>query len=111
MSFKPYEVLLTAGAERDLTDLHQYVSEFDSPGKADALLDKLMTALDSLHTVPERGSYPRELATLGIREYRQILYKPYRIIYRIAEQKVYVFLIVDGRRDMQALLARRLLAH
>ena len=46
---------------------------------------------------------------LGIREYREIFFKPYRIIYRIMKKNVYVLLIVDGRRDMQSLLQRRLL--
>jgi toxin ParE1/3/4 len=31
------------------------------------------------------------------------------MIFRIIGQRVYVYLIVDGRRDMQGLLARRLL--
>ncbi len=44
-----------------------------------------------------------------MREYRQVFFKPYRLIYRVVERKVYVHLIVDGRRDMQGLLSRRLL--
>jgi hypothetical protein len=35
--------------------------------------------------------------------------EPYRVIDRVDGQRVYVYLIVDGRRDMQSLLARRLL--
>ena len=58
---------------------------------------------------PERGAYPKELVLLGIREYREVFFKPYRIIYRILDKNVYVLLIVDGRRDMQLLLQRRLL--
>jgi toxin ParE1/3/4 len=58
---------------------------------------------------PERGSYPKELLTLGIREYRQIFFKPYRVIYRIMGDRAYVLLIADGRRDMETLLQRRLL--
>ena len=46
---------------------------------------------------------------LGIKEYRQTFFKPYRVIYRIERRRVYVYLIIDGRRDMQSLLARRLL--
>ena len=46
---------------------------------------------------------------LGIREYREIFFKPYRMIYRIADGTIYVLLFADGRRDMQALLQRRLL--
>jgi len=35
--------------------------------------------------------------------------KPYRVIYRIMENQVFVYLIADARRDMQTLLERRLL--
>ena len=45
----------------------------------------------------------------GIREYREIFFKPYRIIYRVMENNVYVLAIADGRRDMRTLLQRRLL--
>jgi toxin ParE1/3/4 len=67
--------------------------------------------VENLSRLPERGSYPKELVSLGIKEYRQTFFKPYRLIYRVADNKVIVFLIVDGRRDMQAVLARRLLGN
>jgi len=66
--------------------------------------------IESLSTHPERGSYPKELSALGIREYRQRFYKPYWIIYRVIGKRVYIYLIADGRRDFQTLLARRLLS-
>jgi toxin ParE1/3/4 len=65
--------------------------------------------VESLATLPERGSHPKELLALGVRDYRQTFFKPYRVIYRVVGQRVYVYLIADGRRDMQTLLARRLL--
>jgi toxin ParE1/3/4 len=65
--------------------------------------------IESLSSFPERGSFPKELLELGIREYRQTFFKPYRVTYRIIGQIVYVQLIVDGRRDMVSLLARRML--
>ena len=33
-----------------------------------------------------------------------------RVIYRVIDSKVIVYVIADGRRDMQALLLRRLLS-
>ena len=103
-----FDVLLTEHAERDLDELYGHIAEHDTPGNAAYVLDRIEKALESLSTFPERGSHPKELLALGIREYRQTFFKPYRLIYRIVEQRVYVYLIVDGRRDMQALLARRL---
>lgn len=110
MSKAAYAVLLTAGAERDLESIYDYIAEFDCPANADHVLEHLLQCIRDLASFPERGAQPRELATLGIREYRQALYKPYRIIYRLCGRQVHVYLIADGRRDMQALLGRRLLS-
>jgi toxin ParE1/3/4 len=109
MAGRKYEVLLTQGAEQDLESIHDYIAEFDCKANADHVLDRLLDVVDSLTAFPERGAYPKELIALGIRDYRQTAFKPYRVIYRVTGQKVYIYLIADGRRDMQSLLARRLL--
>ena len=44
-----------------------------------------------------------------IKDYRQVFFKPYRLIYRVMGRDVVVFVIAVGRRDMQSLLTRRLL--
>lgn len=108
---KSRTVLLTAGAERDLVDIHEYIAEFDSPDKAEYVLDRLAAAIGHLAGLTERGSHPKELLALGIHEYRQIFFKPWRVIYRVSKDRVLVYLIADGRRDMQSLLALRLLNH
>jgi toxin ParE1/3/4 len=41
--------------------------------------------------------------------YRPSAFKPYRVIDRVLGRQVVICLIVDGRRDMQSMLARRLL--
>ncbi len=104
-----YQVLLTRGAEQDLESNYNYISEFDSVANANYVLDRLMEVAEGLAQFPERGSYPKELAALGIKDYCQTAFKPYRVIYRVLGSQVIVYLIVDGRRDMQSLLARRLL--
>ncbi|MHB1429192.1 MAG: type II toxin-antitoxin system RelE/ParE family toxin [Rhodocyclaceae bacterium] len=104
-----YAVFLTAGAEQDLESIYDYIDEFDSRISADYVLDRLMKTVAALETFPERGSYPKELLALGIKEYRQTFFKPYRMIYRVIERQVFIHLIADGRRDMQSLLVRRLL--
>jgi toxin ParE1/3/4 len=109
MADHKYEVLLTAGAEQDIESIYDYIAEFDCKANADDVLDRLLEVVESLATFPERGVYPKELIALGIRDYRQTAFKSYRVIYRVVGQKVYIYLIADGRRDMQSLLARRLL--
>ncbi len=104
-----FEVLLTEGAEQDLEAIHDYISEFDGEANANYVLEGLMDAVESLSKFPERGSYPKELVGLGIKEYRQTFFKPYRVIYRVTGSQVIIYLIADGHRDMQSVLARRLL--
>jgi toxin ParE1/3/4 len=104
-----HEVSLTKDAERDLEDIYLYIAEHDSQVNADHVLERLTQAAEALGTSPDRGSHVSELRSLGISEYRQVLFKPYRLIYRVHAQQVVVYVIVDGRRDMGSLLARRLL--
>jgi toxin ParE1/3/4 len=104
-----FEVLLTDGAERDLESIYDYISEFDSVSSANHVLDRLMAIANSFAKFAARGGCPKELESVGIKEYRQTWFKPYRVIYRVEGRQVIIYLIADGRRDMQSLLMRRLL--
>jgi len=103
------QVFLIDDAARDLEDLYDYIEFHDAPEKADYVLDEIEKAFLGLSENPERGAYPKELLAVGLREYREIYFKPYRIVYQVIAADVYVMVIADGRRDMQALLQRRLL--
>lgn len=104
-----FTVFLVDDAVRDLEGIDDYLRRHDSPQGADHVLDKITDAILSLEELPERGPHPPELAALGIQEYRELFFKPYRVIYRVQSKKVYVYLIADGRRDMRELLSRRML--
>ncbi len=105
----PFSVILTDDAAADLDQLFDYIDQHHAQRKADYVLSQIEEAFDNLSRFPERGAFPKELLTLGIREYREVFYKPYRIIYRVTGKTVCILLIVDGRRDLQTLLQRRLL--
>jgi toxin ParE1/3/4 len=105
-----YTVVIDVAAERDLNEIVTYIAENDSIERALLVSANIEKAISRLSTFPDRGPHPRELVEHGIRNFREIHFKPYRIIYRIAGAVVVVVLIADGRRDMRALLARRLLS-
>ena len=105
----PYRVLLTRDAVNDLEELDTWIATHDSPERADFVIDRISEIFQKLTELPERGTYPKELSALGIHEFREVFFKPYRIIYRVERRTVYIYLIADGRRDMQTLLSHRLL--
>lgn len=104
-----HRVLLTYDAAQDLDELYDYIAEYDSPVSARHVLDRVEQVIARLAEFPNRGNHPKELLALGIREYREVFFKPYRIIYRMTDRAVHKYLIADGRRELQTLLARRLL--
>ncbi|MGB5984397.1 MAG: type II toxin-antitoxin system RelE/ParE family toxin [Desulfobacterales bacterium] len=104
-----FSVLLTDDTVRDVESIYDHIDLHHGSAKAGHVLDRIEKALNGLSENPDRGAYPEELLALGLREFCQIFFKPYRMIYRVIENKVYVLLTADGRRDMQKLLQRRLL--
>ena len=104
-----YQVEISAGAEADLKSIFRYLAEQASVGQADAMLDAILDKIMTLEMWPERGACPKEIEPLGLREFRQVLVAPWRLIYRIAGSSVIILVIADGRRDMQSLLEQRLL--
>ncbi len=102
-------VLITAGAASDLASIHRYRLEHEGAASADQLLDQLTAVINGLSRMPQRGSVPREMAGLGIEVFRQVVASPCRVVYRISGREVIIHLVAVGRRDMGALLQRRLL--
>ena len=107
----PFSIRFTESAEQDLEDIYLYVSSHDSPEKAYYVIEKIEERIMSLAELPERGFIIRELSTIGISDYREIFFKPYRIIYKIIDDTAYIMIIADGRRDMQTLLQRMLIRY
>ena len=103
-----YKVYLARSAKRDLRDIFEYIALNDSFESAEYVEDQIREVIAGLNEFPERGVYPKELAEQGIRDYRELFFKPYRIVYQVEPKRVVVLLIADGRRNMAELLQTRL---
>jgi toxin ParE1/3/4 len=106
---KRFEVLVDVDAEDDLFDIYRYVAFSDSIPQADKLLAHLKRACLSLERLPNRGHIPPELQDIGVSQFREIRFKPYRVFYSIEERRVIIHCVLDGRRDIPTLLEERLL--
>lgn len=105
---KRYRIRLAEDAEQDLIDITRYVVTYDSLEKATYVLDQLELLCLRLAEFPERGQVPPELDRIGVSSHREVHFKPYRVIYEVNRQDVLIHCVLKGRRDMQSLLARRL---
>lgn len=104
-----FRVRIVSTVEEDLFEIYKYVFFNDSEEKAEKLYSKLYDKCLSLQTYPNRGHVPPELGLIGVDDFFEIIYKPYRIIYQIIGKIVFVHCVLDGRRDIQRLLHERLI--
>ena len=104
-----YKVVVDPQAKLDLKEIFIFVAINDSIQSANKLLDTLEATCYKLEKYPDRGHIPPELNQTGIKNYLEIHFKPYRIIYEIEGKVVYVHSVIDGRRNIQEILNNRIL--
>lgn len=106
---KKYKVIIDPKAKLDLKEIFIYIAGNDSIQSANKLLDALEETCFKLEKYPERGHIPPELKSTGIKKYLEIHYKPYRIIYEIEKDLIYIHSVINGRRNIQEILSNRFL--
>jgi toxin ParE1/3/4 len=105
-----YDIIWAGVAEIDLKEIIEYIA-IDSPAEALKIFKKIKQKASSLYTLPERGRIIPELQDQGILFYRELIVRPWRIIYRISEMKVYVLSVLDARQNVEDILLKRLIYH
>jgi plasmid stabilization system protein ParE len=105
---EPFEVIWTKNAQFDLELIIEYIKT-DSLTIAKKIFHEIKKECGNLYYFPQRKRVVPELQQIGILKYREIIYKRWRIIYKIDNTKVYVLLIVDSSRNLQDLLFQRLI--
>ena len=83
-------------AENALVEAIAFVFK-ESPNTARRLLEEVLTAAASLSTLSERGTQVPEVDDPAI---RQLLCKPYRVIYRVEDQDVVILALLHQRQDV-----------
>jgi plasmid stabilization system protein ParE len=102
-----FRVLWAEAATRDFEELIGYIAD-DSIANAARLLTRLEARAAGLERTPLRGRVVPELAQFGIHTLRELIERPYRIVYRVASDTVIVVALFDGRRDLEDVLLERL---
>lgn len=101
-----YTVKWTATAGHDLDSIIEFIAE-DSLDEAIKILERIRKKAAGLYALPERGRVVPELKGQGVILYRELIVFPWRIIYRISDQDVYVLAVFDARRNLEDVLLER----
>ncbi len=91
----------------DFEIILEYIALNDSVASATYVHDELMARIDRLKEYPERCRFVPELKEIGLSEFRELIWKPYRICFSVHKQDVVIVAVLDGRRDLGQLLLDR----
>ena len=105
---KRFKVIWTKSAELDLELIIEYI-KINSMDVAKKIFIEIKQECNKLYTLPERKRVVPEFQEIGIVKYREIIYKRWRIIYKIDDEKVYVLIVVDSSRNLEDILFQRLI--
>ena len=104
-----YTVFLLEEAIKDIEAIYRDIRKSGNKKAAKEMVINIRKACDSLSENPERGHIPAELSQIAQFEYRQIIEKKYRIIYRLVKPNIFVFGIIHRSRNLGEVLRQRML--
>ena len=105
---KSYKVIWTNNAKNDLENIIEYI-KINSISNAKKMFLEIKEKCNSLYYFPMKYKIVPELQQIGVIKYRELIYKRWRIIYKIDNKKVYILVVIDTSRNMEDLLFQRLL--
>jgi len=101
-----YKVIWPHVADADLTQIIEYIAK-DSVNNALTIFHKIKDKSSGLFTFPNRGRIVPELQEYGVLLYRELIIEPWRVIYRISDNYVYVLSVIDSRQNVEDILLNR----
>jgi len=102
-----YQVVWTPAAQGDLKSVATYLFQ-ESPQAAAKMVHTVRLKAALLFRFPQRGRFIPELAHVPGLNFRELVLNPWRLFYRVKENRVEVLAFMDGRRDLAEVLFERL---
>ena len=88
------KLLWTQEAIDQLVEIDLFIS-IDDPSAAENFIQKIRTESEKIVTMPYMGRVVPEFGEDSIRE---IIFRGYRIVYRIVDDKVYILTVFEGHK-------------
>jgi plasmid stabilization system protein ParE len=94
---KRYSVKITASAQADISAIWDFISQ-NNPSNAAEFIGEIEKKALSLSLFPKRNPVIPEAELLQISDYRHLVHKKYRVVYRIHNETVYILRIFHGSK-------------
>lgn len=103
------EIVWSQDASDDLIEIVTYIKEKSGRNIANEIYQRIMNHIENIDDFPESGRFVSELMSIGVIDIREIIEKPWRIFYRIISNKIQIISVIDGRRNVEEILYKKVI--
>ena len=102
-------ILWSQDAREDIEEIILFIKDRSGSEIARSIYQRIIERIEKLTELSKVGRKVPELSILGNHEYHEIIESPWRIIYRIDEKEVRIISILDGRRNVEEILYKKMI--
>jgi len=105
---KKYSIKWTEPAREDVNEIIDHIATTNLMYSV-KILDMIEEKVDKLESSPKSFRIVPELEKYGYLKYREIIVEYWRIMYKIENEIVYIMLVIDGRRNLEDFLLKKMI--
>jgi toxin ParE1/3/4 len=102
-------IIWSQDAVDDLVEIIEYIKEKSGKNIALEIYTRIINHVESIDSFPESGRVIPELASIGIRDLRELIESPWRIFYRVTSNEIQIISVIDGRRNVEEILYKKVI--
>ncbi len=103
------KILWSRDASDDLIDIISFIADRSGNKMAREVYSRIKERVESVIEFPATGRVVPELTTIGITDIHELIEPPWRVFYRIYQNEVRILSVIDGRRNIEELLYRKVI--
>ena len=104
-----YALIWSTDASDELVEIIAFQKEKYGTRKATEVYHRIHERIVVTRTLPETGRVVPELAAIGMNEIRELIDSPWRILYQFSVDRVEIVSVIDGRRNFEEVLYRKVM--
>ncbi len=103
------KIVWSQDASDDLLDIVIYIKEKSGKNIATEIYERVIKHVEKIEDFPEIGRSVPELMAIGVIDIKEIIETPWRIMYRITLNEIQIISVIDGRRNVEEVLYRKVI--
>ncbi len=103
------KIVWSQDASDDLIDVITLIRDKSGKKIANEIYQRIISHVEKIEILPKGGRVVPELLTIGVIDIREIIESPWRIFYRIDEEEIQIISLIDGRRNIEEILYKKVI--